>query len=142
MAGQRPPYLVLAGICGVSVGAYALSLAAIARVQSEHDKTLIADREPAQEAIGLVTAHRSALSATLALARNGYEFATDDYDSLRAELDHLHDLLNAFGADIAKLDNTVAGLPSSIRLPAVPDVAPAPKGPPPTDGTTGASGKP
>jgi hypothetical protein len=143
MADQRRPHVVLATICGLSVGAYAIALAAVARSQADHDKALIADRAPTQRAIGLLSAHQAALSSTLDVSRLRYAAAAGDYDGLRAELDDLHKLLKAFGRDIKTLDKTAAGVPSNVDLPGVPAVKPAsqPK-PPPTDGKTGASGKP
>jgi len=143
MAEQRRPHVVIAAICGVSVGAYALSLSAVARSQADSDKDLIVDREPIQRAIGLLTAHRTALSSTLTLSRQRYASASRDYGDLQDDLKELHGLLQAFGRDMAKLDQAAAGVPTSIRLPGVREIAPVPRAdPPPIDGKTGASGKP
>ncbi|OGO57244.1 MAG: hypothetical protein A2V84_02230 [Chloroflexi bacterium RBG_16_70_13] len=142
-AERKVPYHIGVAI-GLSTGAYALSLAAVTNLQIDHDRELIDDRRPVQDAIALLGAYHGRMAAELEEARTQYESGSQDYGVLTARLAELRADLERLGLDVGSIEGMTGLLPSQIRLPSVPSIvappAPNPLTPPPTHGKTGASG--
>jgi len=126
MTGQRPepavpepkrPYHLVVAI-GVTTSAYALSLMAASTLQIQHDRALIADRDPMQAAITVLGSHHDAMEPRLEAARARYSDGADGYGSLTTRLDTLRQRL-------AAMDKTVAGIERdggmlAARVPGIP----------------------
>jgi len=140
----RRPYHV-GVLIGLSTGAYALSLAAVTTLQVASDQVVIAEREPMQDAIGLLAEHHALLEARLEAARHGYQEASGGYDDLADRLLAVHERIERLGKAVITIEDSTIALPGSLDLPKVrritaAQVTSAPPAPP-IHATTGASGK-
>lgn len=149
---RRPYHLGVA--IGLSAGVYATSLAAVTILQIDQDKRLAADRQPVGDAISMLGYHNDRLAAGLADASSVFDEASQRYGSVVDDIGELHVAVKKLGKVIGRIEGTSTDfqLPGLIRLPSVPNSAsnstsskpaskPAAK-PPPSNGGTGASGKP
>jgi hypothetical protein len=146
VADVRRPYHVGVAV-GLSAGLYAISLAAVTGLQVSADRATIADRRPVQEAIDVLSRHHAEMAGQLEAARHAYTTATGEYGDLADGIASLHDRMADLGKEIASIEGS--NIPSSLRLPSVPNVrlAPAPAAapaaqvsPPKTHAKTKASG--
>jgi hypothetical protein len=131
-------------LVGLTTGMYALSLAAVTTLQVASDQTLIEERAPVRDAIGLLADHHDRLAARLDMARRRYEEASGGYGDLSDRLAAVHDDIEKLGRTVTTIEGSAFALPGQLDLPAVPRIARARAAPPPpaTQATTGASGKP
>jgi len=131
-------------LVGLSTGMYAFSLAAVTTLQVASDQTLIEERAPVSDAIGLLADHHDRLAARLDLARRRYEEASGGYGDLSDRLTAVHHDIETLGRSVTTIEGSALALPGQLDLPAVLRIAPPRAAPPPpaTHATTGASGKP
>lgn len=120
---KRPYHLGVA--VGVTTGAYALSLMAASTLQIQHDRALIADRDPMQAAITMLGSHHDEMEPQLEEARTRYTDGADGYGSLATRLDTLRERLakmdktvSAIERDSGTLAAKVPGIPSAVSRPA------------------------
>jgi len=165
---KRPYHLGVA--VGLTTGAYAFSLLATSTLQIQHDRALIADREPVEAAISVLGSNHDEMEPRLEAARSRYTEGADGYGALVTRLDALRDRLAKMDRTVADIERDsgslaakVPGVPSGVGRPAqgaagravggqssgsvstaprtVPP-APGPVSKPPVSASTGASGKP
>lgn len=170
MTNERPrpappepkrPYHVPVAI-GLTTGVYAMSLLAATSLQIEADRALIADRAPVQAAIEALDVHHDRMESDLARAGLQYQEGTTGYDALAGRLAELNAKLTAVYKKVDSVERLSTSLPTELFLPSVPRTSgrggssagapqggtkavklpPAPRAaaPPPTNGSTGASG--
>lgn len=165
---KRPYHVGVA--LGLTTGAYALSLMAASTLQIQHDRTLIADRDPMQAAITLLGSHHDEMEPRLEAARTRYSDGTDGYGALATRLDALRERLAKMDKTVAAIERDsgtlaakVPGIPSGMNrstqgtgsrsssggstgavttAPRAIPPAPKPVAKPPVSGSTGASGAP
>jgi hypothetical protein len=167
---KRPYHIGVA--IGVTTGAYAFSLMAASTLQIQHDRALIADREPVAAAISVLSDHHDDMTSRLDLARAAYTDGADGYSALVTRLDALHARLTAMDKTVTAIERAngalaanVPGAPGSVSrsgsgssgassggtsgskgsgpsAPRTVPAAPPPVAQPPTSGSTGASGAP
>jgi hypothetical protein len=101
-----------------STGVYALSVAGVSILQFEHDRQLIAAREPLADPIAELATHDDRLAHRIEAVRGAYERA--------AELRRLHDRLADLHGQVAAIEGAAGRLPTAISLPTVPQVKTAP----------------
>lgn len=126
-------------LVGLSAGAYALTLAAVAGLQSSAEMAARAEQAPSVAAIEAMVGAHDALQVQLDRARAAYETAAGAYGSVGPEVAGLEARIADLSAAVADVSGTAASLPSSVKLPRVSRsvaVAPAPA----TQATTRASG--
>ena len=147
----RRPALTMPARAGILLGAsaavYAVSLAAVAGLQSHADAEVAAERRPAIEGVAAARAAADALDCRLRAAdaalhdlAAGYQQTGGDVDAFSARLDVLAGLVD-------DVEGSAAALPTRIHLPTV-SVRTVPAGtsvsnnprPPRTSGRSGASG--
>jgi hypothetical protein len=109
-----------------STGVYALSVAGVSILQFEHDRQLIAAREPVADAIAELATHHDRLTQRIEAVRGAYERAADRYGLVSDELRRLHDRLADLHGQVAAIEGAAGRLPTAISLPTVPQVKPAP----------------
>jgi hypothetical protein len=85
---KRPYHVGVA--LGVAAGLYAGSLAAVTRLQIDHDQALIVDRQPVRDAIELLDQHHDAMDDDLSVAAGAYDAAAGSYNQLALELVDVH----------------------------------------------------
>jgi hypothetical protein len=135
----RPFHLVV--LAGLSTGAYALALAAMAALQSSADQALIEDRAPAVAVVGRAAAAHDELAATVDAASRRYRSRAARYDALGGSIDAYESTLDELVARTDAITESVGSLPTRIQLPSAPSIpAAAPRTQPATDASTGASG--
>ena len=146
---QRRPYHIGVAI-GLSAGVYASSLAVVTVLQIDQDERVAADRRPVGDAISLLGQHHDAMEADLQTARSVFDEASVRYGSVVSDIGELHAAVKRLGRTIVRIEGTSTDLqlPGMIHLPSVPTGTsskpasrPA-KPPPPSNGSSGASGKP
>jgi hypothetical protein len=153
---RRPYHLGVA--IGLSAGVYASSLAVVSILQIEQDGHVAADRRPVGDAISILGVHNDAMESDLQAARSVFDEASVRYGSVVSDIGELHVAVKQLGKTIVRIEGTSTDfrLPSMVSLPSVPQGTasrpssaskpgsaskPAAK-PPPSNGGTGASGKP
>jgi hypothetical protein len=124
-SSSKRPYHVAVAV-GLSTGVYALSLAGVSILQFEHDRQLIAAREPVADAIAELATHHDRLTQRIEAVRGAYERAADRYGLVSDELRRLHDRLADLHGQVAAIEGAAGRLPTAISLPTVPQVKPAP----------------
>ena len=134
---SMPPHLGV--MLGLSTCAYALSLAAVTRLQSATETRIATERAPAIAALAAVTARHDGLDRDLSAARGAYASAAASYAAAGAAFQAVEQRLGALAAIVADINGTVASMPTSVRMPPVSRVV-APRSAPATHATTGASG--
>ena len=141
-AGRRPHHVGV--VIGLSTGAYAMALAAVTSAQAAHDRGLIADREPMVDAVSLLASGHDRMQARIEAARSRYAAASDRYAQAAQQLGALQADLDRLARTLTRIEGTTFAAPPRISAPAAPGVRPpaATPAPPPTQATTGASGKP
>lgn len=139
MAGEtrRPHHVGI--LLGLSAGAYAITLAGVAGLQSATDQATIAAREPTQIAAEALAATHDRLEAELAAARESMTTAGQGYDDSLALMTDLQARLDALAAAVGDLEGQTLALPTRLSLPSAPRVSAAASRPA-TQATTGASG--
>ena len=144
----------------MSAGVYATSLAAVTVLQIDQDKRLATDRQPVGDAISMLGYHNDHLAAGLSDARSVFDEASQRYGSVVDDIGELQIAVKNLGKLVGRIEGTSTDfrLPSMMRLPSIPSSGsgsgsssgstsskpaskPAAK-PPPSNGGTGASGKP
>lgn len=120
---KRPVHVVVA--VGLSTGVYALSLAAVSIIQFEHDRGLIASREPIADAIAELATYHDRLAERITAVRGTYEHVADRYGLVGDELRRLHDRLADLHSQVAAIEGAAGRLPTALSLPAVPRAKPA-----------------
>lgn len=143
-ADRKIPYHLGVAI-GLSTTAYALSMTVVTGLQIEHDRALIEDRRPVEDAIAMLGAHHERIAAQLEEALKRYESGSQDYEAISARLREVRAQIERLGLSVESIEGMAGLLPSQLRLPAIPSTivprAPAPvAAPPPTNAKTGASG--
>ena len=139
MAGPRP-LLHLPAYALACTGLYAGSLALVTMLQAQHNAAVALEQAPLADAISGAEAARQGTEAALRAASGTLGSASDRYadaTELSAQLDAA---MAAFARQVAEVTGFAASLPSSVRLPAAPGSV-AHVAAPPTQATTGASGK-
>ncbi len=142
---QKRPYHVAVAI-GLSTSVYAVSLAGVSILQFDHDRELIAAREPVAGAISELAARHDRLTQRLDAVRGTYERVADRYGLVTDELRRLHDRLADLHGQVAAIEGAAGRLPTAITLPAAPRLRPGPapvaasQPAPKTHAKTGASG--
>jgi hypothetical protein len=134
---RRPHHVGV--LLGLSAGAYAITLAGIAGLQSATDQATIAAREPTQVAAEALAAEHDRLEAELAAARRSMTSTGEGYDATVALMTDLQARLDALAAAVGDLEGQTLALPTRLSLPSAPRV-PAAASRPATQATTGASG--
>ncbi len=109
-----------------STGVYALSVAGVSILQFEHDRQLIAAREPLADPIAELATHDDRLAHRIEAVRGAYERAADRYGLVNDELRRLHDRLADLHGQVAAIEGAAGRLPTAISLPTVPQVKTAP----------------
>ncbi len=137
---RRPLHLTV--LAGLSVGAYAGSLALVAMLQSSADAAVIAERAPIREAADSIAASHDGLETTVAAAARRYGRMADRYGALLPELATVETSLDALVKTTAGVTDSTLTLPSRINLPTV-QAAPRVTrvAAPASHATTGASGR-
>jgi len=150
---RKRPYHVGVAL-GLTAGIYAGSLAAVSMLQFEHDRGLIADRQPVSDAIELLGRSHDQMAASLQRAGAAFTDASTRYGELATGLEALHADVVGLSDQLATINKLAAidasGLGGAIRrgssrLPIVsksPSKSGSKSAPPPSNGTTGASGAP
>jgi hypothetical protein len=133
---RSAPTVVLAGL---SLGAYAVSLASVTSLQSEADAATTELRAPAVEALAALAAGHDSIEERLGAARLKLAGSGDAYGEAAAALEALQARVDALAAGVASLEVGSLALPTRITLPSAPRV-PAAVPRPATQATTGASG--
>lgn len=139
MAAPRP-LLHLPVYAAACTGLYAGSLALVTMLQAQHNAAVALDQAPLTEAVSRAEAARRGTEAALRAASGTLGTASDRYagaTELSAQVDAA---MAAFARQVAEVTGFAASLPSSVRLPAAPGAV-AHVAPPPTQATTGPSGK-
>lgn len=150
---RRPVHLAV--IVGLSAGAYAASLAGVTALQAASDRQLDAANGPAADAVKTLQAEHARLDDRLAAAASTYDAATAAYADISGQLAAMEKRLGKLAVDVHKVQGSAAWTPppppaAAVRLPTVTRSSggsssggsvskPAPK-PPPTNGSTSASG--
>ena len=144
-AGPRRPYHLGVSV-GLSTGFYALTLAGVTSAQVSHDRAVIDDRRPTQDAIRLLGSSHELMLARLAAARVRFELASARFEGATERLRALQSELARLAAAVAEIEGTAFALPDRIALPGVPKIKAVSSSStttaPATTGTTGASGTP
>lgn len=141
----KRPYHVAVAV-GLTTGVYALSLAGVSILQFDHDRALVAAREPVADAISELATRHDRLTQRLDAVRGTYERVADRYGLVTDELRRLHDRLADLHSQVAAIEGAAGRLPTAIALPAAPRIRPAPapaavsQPAPKTHAKTGASG--
>ena len=121
-------------------------LAGVTSAQADHDRRVISDREPMVDAIGLLGSGHDRMQARVEAAQARYAAASDRYSEAANQLGALQADLDRLARTVTRIEGTPLATPPRISAPAAPGVRPlavAPAAaPPPTQATTGASGKP
>jgi hypothetical protein len=126
-------------LVGLSAGAYALTLAAVAGFQSQAETAARAEQAPALAAIEAMTASHDSLQRRLDQARAAYEATAGAYGSAGLEVANLDARLAELAASVGEVSGTASSLPSSVKLPRVAGSVATAKAPV-VQATTGASG--
>ena len=116
---RRPYHLGVA--IGVTTGAYALSLLVASSLQFEHDRALIADRQPVADAIDVLGDHHDDMALRLDAARAAYSTGADGYGALIVRLDTLRERLAAMDATVTAIEANSA---LAASIPGVPGASP------------------
>lgn len=137
---RRPIHLAV--LAGLSVSAYAGSLALVAAIQSSADAALIAERAPIRQIADTISSGHDGLEATLAAATRRYNQMTDRYGELLPKLDGVETSLDTLARTTARVTDSTLTLPTHIKLPPVQAAARVVRAAAPsTHATTGASGR-
>jgi len=150
----RRPYHVGVAI-GLCAGVYAGSLTAVTVLQVDRDRNLTRDRAPLADAIDLLGRHNDRMAIEIDAAGEAFRQAADDYEGVAAGVTDLDTAVKHLTARVAAIKGSTMKLPDALTLPPVTRIGgggssgasggsvakPRPKpAPPPTQGTTGASG--
>lgn len=138
MTDPRRPLHVGAFI-GLSAGAYALGLAAVATLQAQSDAAVAADRAPTEQAIADVAVRNDSLEADATRAGRTYERATSAYDLASRTLADVEAQLAGLTRLVGAVDGAARSLPDHVALPRV-SRSVASIRPPTVHATTAASG--
>lgn len=121
--GPEPIRLPVPGhvgvLFGLSAGAYAISLAAVAGMQSTDEARIRAERAPTVAAIEELQQGHDALRTRLDDARWAYESAAAAYAAVGGRFAGLEAELAALAANVSEIQGTAASLPDSVPLPKV-----------------------
>lgn len=147
-ADPKRPYHVGVAL-GLSTGLYAVALGAVTSAQVEHDRAVIEDRRPMQQAIDLLGNGHQRMESRMSGAWDRYEQASGGYDQVTLHLADLEAALQLLSETVAGIEGSAFALPDRLALPAVPLARPAAPAPaaapaaaaPPVQATTGASGQ-
>ena len=131
----------LAILAALSASAYAGSLALVAKLQSSADATLAAERVPIRAAADAISVSHDRLEAAIASATHRYGRITERYGALVPEIAGVETSLDGLARAAAGVTDSTLQLPTRVALPAVPRVVRVAAAPPPTQATTGASGR-
>ena len=134
---RRPHHVGV--MLGLSAGAYAVTLAGVAGLQSATDRAAIEAREPTRLAAEVLAAEHDRLEAELESARRAMARNGDDYDGAVALMADLQTRIDALAATVGELEGQTLALPTRLSLPSAPRV-PAAASRPATQASTGASG--
>lgn len=135
--GLGPPHIGI--LFGLSTAAYAVTLAAVASLQSSGEAALIAERAPAIARIEALAAGNAGLGDALTAAGSAYNAIAAAYAATGAQLADLDAALGSLAKRVERIDGVSRSLPSSIALPRVARVSSG-GGAPATSSTSGASG--
>lgn len=124
---------------GLSAGAYAITLAAVAGFQSTDEARMAAERAPTVAAIGQLQAGHDDLKARLDAARAAYEAAAGAYAIVGGRFEALEGDLATLAATVGEIQGAAAALPDSVKLPKI-TTSVRSVSTPTTHSTTGASG--
>jgi hypothetical protein len=114
---RRPVHIAVA--IGFSAGAYAVALAGVTSLQSAGEQALVANRDPASEALDLLQEHHDRLDARLAAAGATYDAAAAAYQDVTDGLSALETRLGTLATKVGKVQTGAAWTPSVWRAPAV-----------------------
>ncbi len=139
MAAQRP-LLHLPVYLAACTGLYAGSLALMTMLQAQHNAAVGLDQAPLIDAVISAESARRGTEEALRTASDTLGAASDRYGDATTLSAQLDAAIAAFAKQVAEVTGVAASLPSSVRLPAAPGSV-AHVTAPPTQATTGASGK-
>ncbi len=138
--GRRPVHLAV--LAGLSVSAYAGSLALVTVLQSSADGALIAERAPVRAAADAIRARHDGLDAVVAAAVRRYDEMSDRYGALLPGIVGMEASLDTLARTTAGVTDSTLAMPTHISLPSI---QAAPRvirvAAPATQATTGASGR-
>lgn len=126
-------------LLGLSTCAYALSLAAVSRLQSQSEADLAAQRAPALATIDRLNREYTRLESQLALARSAYQASADAYAATGSGFQAIEARLGDLAALVAEINGTSASMPASVSLPTI-SRSVSGAAAPAVHATTGASG--
>ena len=121
-------------------GLYAGSLALVTMLQAQHNASVALEQTPLIDAVSNAESARRGTEAALRVASGALGAASDQYAEATALSAQVDAAMAAFAKQVAEVTGVAASLPSSVRLPAAPGAVTHVVAPP-TQGTTGASGK-
>jgi hypothetical protein len=131
-----PAHVVV--LLSASTAGYAVALAGVTALQSQHEAALIAQRSPTVAGVDALATGHDDLASRLESARDRYTRAAGAMDDVTSVLQAVDLQLEQLAASVAEIDGVSRTLPTSVRIPAPRVVrhvqAPA------THATTGASG--
>ncbi len=108
---RRPVHIAV--IVGLSAGAYAAALAGVTSLQSASERALVANSDPAAEALELLQEHHDRLDARLAAAGVSYDAAAAAYQGVTEGLGALETRLGTLAKKVSKVQSGAAWAPSS-----------------------------
>jgi hypothetical protein len=132
-------------LLGTSAAIYAVSLAAVAALQSSSDAAIAAHRQPYVDAVAQARAANDTLEAAVADADARARAIADRYASAGNDVKAYQARLDALAALVADVEGSAAALPARITLPTVSISGPIASGSrsrPAATTTTRASGAP
>lgn len=138
-------------IVGLSTGAYAVTVAGVAGLQSVTETRLAADRAPTVAAIAAMQTAHDGLENRLGHASVAYEEAAAAYQAAGIDVADLGTRLDQLATTVSDVSLSAAALPGAVKIPVVARSAPAARLPsvsgsvpvsaaPPVQATTRASG--
>jgi hypothetical protein len=131
----------LAILVGVSAGAYAITLAGVAALQSTEDARLIAQRLPSQRAAEQAARDHDALEQAVAAAADRYAALADGYDRAGIGIGGVEKALDGLATRAASLTKSASTMRvAPFSLPKVTRSVTRSVSPPKTHATTKASG--
>ncbi|GEM_PF-2014629 len=141
MGEPRRP-LHLAVVAGLSVGAYAATLAGVTALQAASDHDLVAANAPAADMLALLTAEHDRLEARMTEASSAYDSAAAAYADIGPTLTAMEKRLAKLAAQVRAVEGSAAWTPPApARLPTISKGSRPAATPRPTpNGGTGGSG--
>lgn len=136
---RRPIHLAV--MIGAATGAYALSFAGVAALQSQADRTLIDRQSPAEEAAARLSDGHDRLAADIERATTSYAESAARYDELSASLASMETSLQKYAGRVEAVTGAASSLPSRVNLPSVSRTVTRTTSKPTVHATTGASGR-